>query len=481
MFVVQKYPSSAPSTKSSSERDAAVTDMTSAADRIAALRAKVAAERERTKTQRDAATGSTTGVETNVVDDDDERKTMSENFKRPTGQADEETTTTTTTTDKGAIEKAVREAIEREQMKFAEMMAAMQEANENAAGNGESGELRRRLAEALDAAREAERERGLAEARNATAMDAAEAEIGELRRERDKMHAELKKLRAHLLEIEDEEDEVAEEQEREIDEAREEERREYERKLSEYKKSLSGNDAEVTRLRGIVQARDEEVNNLQKALGAYYAEIESSDAQRAEAANLRQKLASLTSQASTDRAACTEAQEKARKAEETLAKFQTQLKVAQEECIKATGEASKLRKALHHALQKSSDMMVESEKLLDKRIVSDLFIAYLEREQADEILNLMSKMLGFTQTQKARMENLKKRTKKRGVIGKIARAPVSIAAGAIGVALEVTGATGENKEVPVADLWIDFLTKQVEANDDPVPTSKELITAASEL
>jgi len=33
----------------------------------------------------------------------------------------------------------------------------------------------------------------------------------------------------------------------------------------------------------------------------------------------------------------------------------------------------------------------------------------------------------------------------------------------------------------VADLWIDFLTKQVEANDDPVPTSKELITAASEL
>ena len=225
MFVVQKYPSSAPSTKSSSERDAAVTDMTSAADRIAALRAKVAAERERTKTQRDAATGSTTGVETNVVDDDDERKTMSENFKRPTGHADEETTTTTTTTDKGAIEKAVREAIEREQMKFAEMMAAMQEANENAAGNGESGELRRRLAEALDAAREAERERGLAEARNATAMDAAEAEIGELRRERDKMHAELKKLRAHLLEIEDEEDEVAEEQEREIDEAREEERR----------------------------------------------------------------------------------------------------------------------------------------------------------------------------------------------------------------------------------------------------------------
>ena len=303
--------------------------MTSAADRIAALRAKVAAERERTKTQRDAATGSMTGVEPNG---DVERKMTSlEDFKRPTGDEEE-----TTTTDDDVIQRAVREAIEKEQTKFAEMMAAMQEANENAVGNGEGGELRRRLAEALDAAREAERERGLTEARNATAMDAAEEEIEELRRERDKMHAELKKLRAHLLEIEDEEDEVAEEQEREIDEAREEERREYERRLSEYKKSLSGNDAEVTRLRGIVQARDEEVNNLQKALGAYYAEIESSDAQRAEAASLRQKLASLTSQASSDRAAFMEAQEKARKAEETLAKFQTQLKVAQEEIGRAS-------------------------------------------------------------------------------------------------------------------------------------------------
>ena len=113
-----------------------------------------------------------------------------------------------------------------------------------------------------------------------------------------------------------------------------------------------------------------------------------------------------------------------------------------------------------------------------------MFLAYLERDKAEDVLDLLAKMLGFSDKQKTRMEALK-RQKKRGVLGKIARAPVTIAAGAIGVALEVTGATGENKEVPVADLWISFLEKAAEDNNDenkePIPSSTELISAASEL
>lgn len=375
-----------------------------------------------------------------------------------------------------AVRRAVNEAIEREQIKTAKMIEALRESGEDANG----GALERR-------AREAERMMGLEAARHATAMENAQREMEELRAERDRNAKELKKLRAHLLALEDEEDEVAEEQEREIDEAREEERREYERKLSELKKNMSGNDAEVAKLRATLEARDEEVNNLQKALGAYYAELEDAETRRAEAAILRQKVASLTSQAASDRAACAEAKTRATEAEARLKKFEAHLNIAKEECIKATTDASKLRKALHHALQKSSDMMVESEKLLDKRIVSDLFIAYLERKQAEDVLNLLGKMLGFSEKQKARMEALKNQNKKRGVLGKIARAPVSIAAGAIGVALEVTGATGQNKEVPVADLWVSFLEKQVaddegtDENKAPIPTSSELISAANEL
>jgi hypothetical protein len=433
--------------------------MASAADRIAALRAKVVSEREKAReTSQTASSSARSSTEAETVAD------ASIDFERKLAEfrADAD----------AKLREAVARAVEKEQAKTAAIVEAMNEgsgATEGADGD-DARALRQRVAALTERASEAERMRGMDLARNASREDEHKKEIATLRSERDK--------------LEDEEDEVAEEQEREIDEAREEERREYERRLSDLKKNMSGNDAEVTRLREVIKARDEEVENLQKALGAYYAEIESADAQRIESANLRQKLAALTSQATADRAACMEAKEKAKEAEERLTKFEAHLKIAKEECIKATSDASKLRKALHHALQKSSDMMVESEKLLDKRIVSDLFIAYLERERAEDVLDLLAKMLGFTDKQKARMEALKRRQKKRGVLGTIARAPVSIAAGAIGVALEVTGATGENKPVPVADLWISFL-EQNAANDEEVenkiPSSSELISAAREL
>lgn len=442
-----------------------------AAERIAALRAKVASEREKTRAQR--AMVSESSATTTATRDETLKGTEEMDFEKRLAAFREEA--------EARLRVAVAEATEREQAKTAAIVAAMSEGSE---GKGNAmQEYDDAMARLKLEASEAER-RGVDAARSATAMDEARGEIEALTVERDKMAAELKKLRAHLLELEDEEDEVAEEQEREIDEAREEERREYERKLEELKKSMSGSTDKVQKLLETIRLRDEEVDNLQKALGAYYAEMESADTQRTEAQQLRQKLANLTSQGAADRAMVTEAQVKAKEAEERLAKFEVQLKMAKDECIKATSEASKLRKALHHALQKSSDMMVESEKLLDKRIVSDLFLAYLERDKAEDVLDLLAKMLGFSDKQKTRMEALK-RQKKRGVLGKIARAPVTIAAGAIGVALEVTGATGENKEVPVADLWISFLEKAAEDNNDenkePIPSSTELISAASEL
>ena len=442
-----------------------------AAERIAALRAKVASEREKTRAQRAAVSESSATTTTTKTRDETEEMDFEQRLAAFREEAE------------ARLRVAVAEATEREQAKTAAIVAAMSEGSE---GKGNAiQEYDDALARLKLEASEAERRRGVDAARSATAMDEARGEIEALTTERDKMAAELKKLRAHLLALEDEEDEVAEEQEREIDEAREEERREYERKLEELKKSMSGSTDEVQKLLETIRLRDEEVDNLQKALGAYYADMESADTQRTEAQQLRQKLANLTSQGAADRAAATEAREKAKEAEERLAKFEVQLKMAKEECIKATSEASKLRKALHHALQKSSDMMIESEKLLDKRIVSDLFLAYLERDKAEDVLDLLAKMLGFSDKQKTRMEALK-RQKKRGVLGKIARAPVTIAAGAIGVALEVAGATGENKEVPVADLWISFLEKNAaednnDENKEPIPSSTELISAASEL
>ena len=306
--------------------------MASAADRIAALRAKVVSEREKAReTSQIASSSARSSTEAETVAD------ASIDFERKLAEfrADAD----------AKLREAVARAVEKEQAKTAAIVEAMNEgsgATEGADGD-DARALRQRVAALTERASEAERMRGMDLARNASREDEHKKEIATLRSERDKMATELKKLRAHLLALEDEEDEVAEEQEREIDEAREEERREYERRLSDLKKNMSGNDAEVTRLREVIKARDEEVENLQKALGAYYAEIESADAQRIESANLRQKLAALTSQATADRAACMEAKEKAKEAEERLTKFEAHLKIAKVECIKATSDTSKLR------------------------------------------------------------------------------------------------------------------------------------------
>ena len=69
-----------------------------------------------------------------------------------------------------------------------------------------------------------------------------------------------------------------------------------------------------------------------------------------------------------------------------------------------------------------------------------------------------------------------------GVISKVARAPLGIAKGVgkafgaiSGVGLRVVGATGENAEVPVADLFVDFLLKEAEEeiNDNAESATEE--------
>ena len=68
------------------------------------------------------------------------------------------------------------------------------------------------------------------------------------------------------------------------------------------------------------------------------------------------------------------------------------------------------------------------------------------------------------------------------MIAKVARAPLGIARGVgkafgaiSGVGLRVVGATGENAEVPVADLFIDFLLKEAEEelNNNDASTAEE--------
>ncbi|KMS64891.1 hypothetical protein BVRB_041600, partial [Beta vulgaris subsp. vulgaris] len=59
--------------------------------------------------------------------------------------------------------------------------------------------------------------------------------------------------------------------------------------------------------------------------------------------------------------------------------------------------------ALRHAMQQTMDRIKtfsSDENLVDRRIVNKLLVTYLERKASAEVINLMIKMLGFTEEQK---------------------------------------------------------------------------------
>ena len=151
-------------------------------------------------------------------------------------------------------------------------------------------------------------------------------------------------------------------------------------------------------------------------------------------------------------------------------------KDASRKCAEATAQSTKLRVALTQAIKKIARLSSSSaggnedgqnEVFIDKSVITKLLVTYFERNFSEEVLELMSRLLNMEASQQEAIILGSRRAT--GVISKVARAPLGIARGVgkafgalSGVGLRVVGATGENAEVPVADLFIDFLLKEAE-------------------
>ena len=163
-------------------------------------------------------------------------------------------------------------------------------------------------------------------------------------------------------------------------------------------------------------------------------------------------------------------------------------KDASRKCAEATAQSTKLRVALTQAIKKIARLSSsstgceggENEVFIDKSVITKLLVTYFERNFSEEVLELMSRLLNMEDSQREAIVLGARRAT--GVISKVARAPLGIARGVgkafgaiSGVGLRVVGATGENAEVPVADLFIDFLLKEAEEelNNNDASTAEE--------
>ena len=296
-----------------------------------------------------------------------------------------------------------------------------------------------------------------------------QVQLNECREALEKKEKELKRLREHLLDVEEAEDR----DEMSIEERVEVEKRRVEEKFEKEVERLT---MQLMEKEDGLQRKTKEVENLNRALGSFYADQEQMDGRTNEAKEARQKLRETSGKL---RETMEVLEKKTREMEELEGKramTEEKFKDASRKCAEATAQSTKLRVALTQAIKKIARLSSSSaggnedgqnEVFIDKSVITKLLVTYFERNFSEEVLELMSRLLNMEASQqKAIILGSRRAT---GVISKVARAPLGIARGVgkafgalSGVGLRVVGATGENAEVPVADLFIDFLLKEAE-------------------
>ncbi|XP_019456353.1 PREDICTED: golgin candidate 3-like isoform X2 [Lupinus angustifolius] len=314
-------------------------------------------------------------------------------------------------------------------------------------------------------------------------------DLMETQRERDKVVQELTRLKQHLLEKESEESEKMDEDSKIIEELRDS--NDYLRaQISHIERTLKqtiasrdelkmANSNEILKSREVIDdlnkkvtncistidAKNIELLNLQTALGQYYAEIEAKEHLEGEFARAREETAKL-SQLLKD--ADHKADVSKREKEEILVKL-SQSEKAQTEwrsrVSKLEEDNAKLRRAVEQSMTRLNRMSVDSDYLVDRRIVIKLLVTYFQRNHNREVLDLMVRMLGFSDEDKQRIGGAQQGAGKgvvRGVLGLPGRLVGGMLGG--GGSTEAAANTGSDNQ-SFADLWVDFLLKETEERE----------------
>ncbi|KAG4119722.1 hypothetical protein ERO13_D11G097866v2 [Gossypium hirsutum] len=235
-----------------------------------------------------------------------------------------------------------------------------------------------------------------------------EKDLKETCYERDKALQELTRLKQHLLEKASEESETMDEDSKVIEELLE--RNEYKRaQIAHLEKALNMamanqeevklmNNNEIQKSKEIIDnlnkkltnrmrtidAKDVELLNLQTALGQYYAELEAKEHLERDLALAREESARLTGLLKD---ADEHAEFSKREKEEILTKLsQTERMLAEgkNRVNKLEEDNGKLRRALEQSMTRLNRMSMDSDYLVDRRIVIKLLVTYFQRNHSKE-------------------------------------------------------------------------------------------------
>lgn len=358
------------------------------------------------------------------------------------------------------------------------------------AADGRSGALEDGASDSAAAARLRAAERAVAELTSARREDAAKhaealriatqnaelatRDLQAQKFETEKKEKELERLRRHLLDMEAEDDEKEERlSAREAEAARRAEgtiAAATEASVSAAR--AAERDAEI--LREALAAKDAELANLQLALEHFDDEAESAERRALESSALRERNATLGAELVAERARVAAAQEKARDAEARALAMEKHAAAADAAAQKSVVEASRARAALREHAKRAVSLSADASEQVDRRVVAKLLVTYFQREQSVDVLELMARVLGVSEADKIEMglgPGGARRPK--GVLGTVAAVPGRVVFGALGLAGTVAKVpvavaevyTPETETATVADQWVEFLLQQMDAED----------------
>ncbi|KAL0008445.1 hypothetical protein SO802_009947 [Lithocarpus litseifolius] len=310
-------------------------------------------------------------------------------------------------------------------------------------------------------------------------------DLKETRRERDKALQELGRLKQHLLEKEFEESEKMDEDSKIIEQLRE--NNEHQRaQILRFEKALKqaiasqeeikmSNNNEILKSKdiiddlnkklanciAIINAKNVELLNLQTALGQYYAEIEAKEHLEGDLARAREEAAKLSKLLKD---ADQRAEESKEEKEEILAKLSQSEKMLEEwksRVNKLEEDNAKVRRALEQSMTRLNRMSMDSDYLVDRRIVIKLLVTYFQRNHSKEVLDLMVRMLGFSDEDKQRI-GVAQHGAGKGVVRGVLGLPGRLVGGILGGGSAESAATMASENQSFADLWVDFLLTENE-------------------
>ncbi|XP_076910394.1 golgin candidate 4-like [Bidens hawaiensis] len=321
-----------------------------------------------------------------------------------------------------------------------------------------------------------------------SSLQKMEKDLKETAQQRDKALQQLNRLKQHLLEKESEDSEKMDEDSKIIEGLRENNEmlkaqiRHLEKSLNQAiagqeevkltnnielqksKETIDDLNKKVASLKSIVDAKNVELLNLQTALGQYYAEIEAKEHlerelayAREESIKLSERLKEAFLQMETTKKEKEECLEKLSHTERLLAEGKGRVNKLEE-------DNAKLRRVVEESMTRLNRMSMDSDFSVDRRIVIKLLVTYFQRNHSKEVLELMVRMLGFSEEEKQRI-GVAQQGAGKGVVRGVFGLPGRLVGGILGGTPTDNLPQASLDNQSFADMWVDFLLKEGEERE----------------